>query len=77
MEFYKDYFIMYNRADRNTCMMIYYDDVVSWHYAWSAKKDTLIVELTDGSVEKIEAFSKTLFETNMYIHLREKHKKVQ
>ena len=75
MEFYYDYFVMYNRADRNTCVLIYYKEVVSWCYLWNAKKDTLVVELEDGSIEKIEGFSKTIFEAYMYRYLKDKHKK--
>ena len=75
MEFYNDYFVMYNHADRNMCMLIYYDEVKSWRYSWSAAKDELIVELEDGRIEKIEAFSKTLFEATMNKYLKDKHKK--
>lgn len=74
MEFFQDYLVMYNKADKNTCVLIYYDEVASWHYSWSTSRDYLYIELEDGSVEKIEAFSKTLFEANMNRFLKEKKK---
>lgn len=75
MEFYSDYFVMYNRADKSKCVLIYNDEVKQWYYSWSAKKDYLVVELEDGTIEKIESFSKSIFETYMNKHLKDKHKK--
>lgn len=75
MEFYHDYLVAYNRVDKSKCFIIYYNEVSSWYYSWSAKKDYLCIELEDGSEEKIEAFSKTLFEAYMYKFLKDKHKK--
>ena len=75
IRFFRNYLVMYNRADKNKCILIYYNEVKSWYYSWSAKKDKLIIELEDGTIESIEAFSKTIFEAYMYKHLREKHKK--
>lgn len=76
MAFYPEYLILYNRADRSDCVLIYYNEVVSWHYTWSAAgKDYLYIELEDGSTEKIEAFSKGLFESRMKRVLREKQRK--
>ena len=39
MEFFQDYLVLYNRADNNTCVLVYYDEVVSWNYTWSANRD--------------------------------------
>ena len=75
MQFFSDFLVMYNKADKNTCELIYYEDVVSWHYAWSANRDYLYIELKDGQTERIEAFSKTIFEYNMNRFLKAKHKK--
>ena len=74
MEFFHDYFVMYNKADKNSCVMIYYDEVASWYYSWSTNRDYLYVEMEDGTIEKIEAFSKTLFESNMNRFLKDKKK---
>lgn len=75
MQFFSDFLVMYNKADKNTCELIYYEDVVSWHYSWSANRDYLYIELKDGQTEKIEAFSKTIFEYNMNRFLKTKRKK--
>lgn len=75
MEFYQDYLVLYNRADNNTCVLIYYDEVISWNYNWSANRDYLNIELQNGENERIEAFSKTIFETSMNRFLKEKKKK--
>ncbi|MBQ2583212.1 MAG: hypothetical protein II577_04855 [Erysipelotrichaceae bacterium] len=73
--FYQDYLVLYNRADRNNCVLIYYDEVASWYYSWSASRDYLCIEMEDGTTEKIEAFSKTLFEAQMNRFLKDKHRK--
>ena len=75
MEFYQDYMVMYNKADKTNCVLIYYDEVVSWNYVWGANRDFLLVELVDGSEEIIETFSKTVFESNLNRFLRDKYKK--
>ncbi len=75
MEFFQDYLVLYNRADNNTCVLVYYDEVVSWNYTWSANRDYLNIELQNSQKERIEAFSKTIFESNMNRFLKEKKKK--
>lgn len=77
MEFYNEYLVMYNRADKSTCVIIYYDEVATWYYSWNAKRDFLIIELEDGSSEKMEAFSKTIFEAHMSRFLKQKRKKTK
>ena len=77
MEFFQEYLVMYNKADKNSCVLIYYDEIASWYYTWSANRDYLYIELENGSVEKIEAFSKTLFEANMNRFVREKKKTIK
>ena len=75
IDFYYDYFVLYNRADKNTCVIIYYNEVSSWYYSRGATKDELVIEMEDGKVEKINAFSKTIFESHMSRYLKDKHKK--
>ncbi|MBR4421358.1 MAG: hypothetical protein IKS69_02380, partial [Erysipelotrichaceae bacterium] len=77
MEFFQDYLVIYNKADKNSCVLIYYDEISSWYYTWSANRDYLYIELENGTVEKIEAFSKTLFETDMNRFVRTKKKSVK
>lgn len=75
MEFYDTYLVLYNRADKNKCELIYYEEVVSWYYSWGANKDYLVIELMDGSSQKLETFSKYLFEYQMNRFLKDKHRK--
>lgn len=75
VEFYNDYMVLYNKADKNTCSIIYYNEVSSWYYTWGTSRDFLVIELQDGNQEKIEAFSKTIFEVNMSRFLKDKHVK--
>ena len=77
IEFFQEYLVMYNKADKNSCVLIYYDEIASWYYTWSANRDYLYIELENGSVEKIEAFSKTLFEANMNRFVRGKKKTIK
>lgn len=75
MEFYYNYMVLYNKANKSNCVLIYYDEVISWSYMRGANRDFLVVELMDGSEELIEAFSKTLFVSNMNRFLKDKYKK--
>ncbi len=75
MEFYYDYFVIYNKADKDNCVLIYYDEVDYWFYSWGANHDYLYIVLSDGKQERLEAFSKTLFESNMNRFMKEKRKK--
>lgn len=77
IEFYNDYMVLYNKADKNTCEIIYYDEVESWYYNRGTTKDYLIINMMDGSSTKIEAFSKTIFEVNVSRYLKDKHIKKQ
>lgn len=56
--FTDDYMVMQNKAAKDDCIMIYYDEIFSWQYLRGAKVDELVVELEDGTIERIECFSK-------------------
>lgn len=75
MEFYSDYLVLYNKADKSNCVLIYYDEVASWNYVRGANRDFLIIEMEDGSEEIIEGFSRQIFESNMNRFMRDKRKK--
>ena len=75
MEFYNEYLVAYNKADKNNCVLIYYEDITSWYYSRGASHDYLCIELSDGREEKIEAFSKSIFESNMNRFLKNKNRK--
>ena len=75
MEFFNEYLVIYNKADKSKCVLIYYEDILSWHYSRGARHDYLYVELVDGRTERVEAFSKTIFESNMNRFLKDKKRK--
>ncbi len=75
MEFYNEYLVLYNKADKSSCVLIYYDEISSWHYSRGASHDYLYIELADGTSEKIEAFSRSIFESNMNRFLKDKKRK--
>ena len=58
VQFTSDYMIMYNSRSRDECMLIYWDEIVSWQYEWHASIDELVVTLTDGSTQSAEMYSK-------------------
>ena len=57
-EIHQDYIVLYNRHDKSECFIIYYEDMVSWHYEWNPSCDQLVISLVDGSVEKQEVYAK-------------------
>ena len=57
-EIHQDYIVFYNRHDKSECFIIYYEDIVSWHYEWNPSFDQLVISLVDGSVEKQEVYAK-------------------
>jgi len=75
IEFYDSYLILHNKADKTTCVLIYYEDIVSWYYKKGNYADYLYIELVDGTTERLEAFSKVSFEAAMNSYLKDKHKK--
>ena len=72
MEFYQDYLVAYNKADRSKCVLIYYDEIAFWYYQRGSRIDYLIIALEDGRQETIEAFSRTVFESSMNRFVKEK-----
>ena len=57
-EFTPQYIVLFNQRDRDDCMIIYWDDIVSWRYEKKTGVDHLVFTLTDGSTEIQEMFSK-------------------
>ncbi len=77
LDFTDDYLIMYNRSSKNDCVMIYYNEIVSWTYRKDIREDELIVELVDGSTEKVECYSRTKVRRIMSTFARDKEIKVK
>ena len=65
IEFFNDHMVLHNKASKDECVLIYYEEIVSFEYKRGINRDFLYIELEDGSIEKIEAFSKLLFESFM------------
>lgn len=57
LEFMHDYVILYNKAAKSDCVMIYYEDILSWHYQKGKTSDILSIELVDGHKETLECFN--------------------
>ena len=75
VEFFDDFMVLYNRAEKNDCMIIYYDEIVSWWYVRGISLDELCIELEDGTIEKVNAYSKISFERYMNEFVKDKHRK--
>ena len=58
LDFTEFYVVMYNQASKSDCIMIYYDEIVSWSYRKGTLEDELSIELIDGSIERIECFNR-------------------
>ena len=74
-EFYFDFMVLYNHANKNTCEIIYYDDVVAWNYSYGMGYDTLNIRLVDDSSHNVDGFSRFLFENHMNRYLKDKKEK--
>lgn len=77
IEFYDDFMIIYNLHSLNECKIIYYDEVVYYTYRWGVNADEVEIGLIDSSIERIEGFSKFLFESYLRVFLKDKRKKIK
>ena len=75
VQFTSDYLGMYNRKSKDECTLIYWDEVVSWVYEYHNAVDVLKLELTDGSVESVEMYSKRPIRKMMNLYAKDKEKK--
>ncbi len=58
-DFTPKYLILYNQRNRQECMLIYWDEIVSWAYERHPANDLLVVSLTDESTEVQELYSRS------------------
>lgn len=77
IEFYYDYLVLYNHADKNDCEMIYYDEVVRWRYVYGMTYDYVEITLIDDSTHTIDAYSRTEFESYLNRFMRYKKDKTK
>ena len=73
--FTKDYLVLFNRHQKDECTLVYWDEVVSWHYEWYKTYDKMVVELIDGSCEIQEMYSIYAIKKEMELHAPNKMKK--
>lgn len=74
VEFYDDHMIVYNRARKDECNILYYEDIKSWEYIQKLglSPDEIIFTLSDDSIQKLEAFNKAKFERLFNLYLANK-----
>lgn len=74
IEFYDDHMIIYNKARKDECNIIYYEDVKSWEYVTKlgVVADEIIFTLNDDTKQTLEAFNKNKFEKPLNIYLKDK-----
>lgn len=72
IEFYDDCMIIYNKARKDECCIVYYDDVKSWEYRMSVSDDELVLILADDSIQKVDGYSKTEFEKQLDKYMKDK-----
>lgn len=77
IEFYQNYLVLYNHANKNDCEMIYYDEVVKWRYVYGINYDYVELILVDDSTHTIDAFSRALFEGLLNKYLKDKKDKTK
>ena len=75
VQFADDYLVMYNRSDKNECTIVYWDEIVSWHYEYHHACDKLVVSLVDGSTESVDMYSKRSIAKQMAQYASGKEKK--
>ncbi len=75
IQFMKDYMVLYNRADRDECTMIYYDEIVSWYYEYHRNSDLVVIEVLNFETQSVDMFSKRILRRYMRRYVPEKEKK--
>lgn len=73
--FTKDYIVLYNRHDKSECTILYWDEILSWHYEWYKTYDLLVIEMIDGTQYTQEMYSIYAIKKMMEIHAPSKMKK--
>lgn len=75
VQFMDDYLVMYNRSDRTECTIVYWEEVVSWHYESHHICDRLVLSLVDGTTESVDMYSKRSIAKQMEKFAKGKEKK--
>lgn len=56
-------------------MLVYWNEIVAWHYEWHKSYDRLVINLEDGSVETQDMYSIRSIKKQMENHAPGKMKK--
>ncbi len=57
-EFADTWMAVNNQHNPSECLMIYYEDIVSWQYEWHSSADSLVLCLVDGTTESLDVYGK-------------------
>ncbi len=73
--FTKDYLVLFNRHNKEECILVYWDEIVSWHYEWYKTYDRLVIDMIDGSSQVQEMYSISSIKKEMEFYAPGKMKK--
>lgn len=68
VQFGDSYLIMYNRQERNEATLLYYDEIVNWHYEYHRSCDTFVVTMKDGTTHAVDMYSKLAVQRQMKLY---------
>ena len=57
-DFTPEYVILFNRADKSDCTIVYYNEIIAWRYIKGRRFDSLEIVLENGQVENVECFAR-------------------
>lgn len=60
MQFTPAYAVLYNQRDRNSCSIVYWNEITNWQYEYHRANDRLVFYLVDGSKQEVDIYSKRL-----------------
>ena len=71
----KNYLVLYNNVGTDLVTLVYWDEIVDWHYEWRSSADFLVITLIDGSTETQEMFSRMRIARALRQHAPDKEKR--
>lgn len=75
MEVTTKYLILYNCKDRESCRLVFWDEILYWQYISKSDCDELRIELVNHEIEKVQAFSRKKFTKYMKEYAKDKEVK--
>ncbi len=74
-DFTPEYVILFNRADKSDCTIIYYDEIIAWRYIKGRRFDKLEITLENGQIEEVECFARYMVTRYMRTFARSQEKR--